>query len=168
MNVRIRSAAVAGICAWAATGLAAAVAVGDVFPMAAAANLSAGTLPGTSGSVVLVDFWASWCAPCKDSFASYGRLAADLGPKGLVILAIGVDQDPAAYASFVKKMHPSFFVAWDRDQKLVAQVAVPTMPTCYLLDRRGRVRFVHPGFHGADTEELIRRELETLMAEKAS
>jgi thiol-disulfide isomerase/thioredoxin len=147
---------------------AAPIGVGDAFPDLSSSHLSGGPLPATSGNVVLVDFWASWCAPCKASFPAYGRLNADLAPKGLVIVAVSVDQDPASYDTFVKKEAPGFFVTLDKDQFLVGRVEVPTMPTSFLLDRQGRVRFIHRGYHGAQTDALIRKEVETLLAEKAS
>jgi hypothetical protein len=62
-------------------------------------------------------------------------------------------------------MSPPFVALHDHNQKLVEQVVVPTMPTSYLLDRTGHVRFVHAGFHG-DLAEL-RKEIETLLAEKS-
>jgi thiol-disulfide isomerase/thioredoxin len=146
---------------------AAQVRIGDAFPALASAHLE-GSLPATAGKVVLVDFWASWCAPCKASFPAYARLGADLGPRGLVIVAIGEDTDQGAYQTFLKRLRPPFAVALDRDQILVGRVQIPTMPTSYLIDRQGRMRYLHPGFHGADTEAALRREIETLLAEPAS
>jgi len=143
-------------------GAAAQVAPGEVFPALPAAA------PATAGQVVLVDFWASWCAPCKASFPAYGRLDRDFRAAGLVIVAVGVDVDPVAYESFVKRWAPGFFVCRDADQSLVRRVRIPTMPSSYLIDRRGRVRFVHPGYRGAETDAALRREIETLLAEKAS
>jgi thiol-disulfide isomerase/thioredoxin len=141
------------------------VKVGDVFPSLAAADL-AGTPPSTEGKVVLMDFWASWCAPCKVSFPSYARLQNDYAQRGLVLVAISVDKDSAAYEAFVKKLAPPFAVLRDKDQQLVRQVTIPAMPTCFLLGRDGRVRFVHRGFHGAETEREIRKQVDLLLAEK--
>jgi thiol-disulfide isomerase/thioredoxin len=149
-----------------APALRAQVAKGDVFPSLADAGLS-GTLPQTAGKVTLVDFWASWCAPCKASFPAYSRLQTDCAGRGLAIVAVGVDDTPAEYATFVARMKPLFPTVHDSQHKLVAVVQVPTMPTSYLIDRTGRVRFVHEGFHGEATERELRKEIEALLAEKA-
>jgi thiol-disulfide isomerase/thioredoxin len=141
--------------------------VGDRFPVLQGVGLAGPAFPATAGKVLLVDFWASWCAPCRQSFPAYGRINSDFAAKGLVILAISVDQDPSGYDSFVRALAPSFFVALDRDQRLVSEVRVPTMPTSYLLDRAGRVRFIHPGFRGAETELALRTEIAALISEKA-
>lgn len=139
---------------------------GDAFPALANAGLTGGVLPATAGQVVLVDFWASWCAPCKASFPAMAKLHADYGPRGLVIVAVSVDDKLAAYETFVKKLAPPFVTVLDREKKLVREVSVPTMPTSYLLGRDGKVRFLHQGFHGAETDRKVREQIETLLAEK--
>ena len=139
---------------------------GDAFPSLEPAIL-AGAIPATTGKVTLVDFWASWCAPCKDSFSTYTQLQADYASHGLVIVAVSVDQNQSAYDAFIKKMAPSFSTLRDKDQLLVREVKVPAMPTCYLLGRDGHVRFIHQGFHGAVTERDIRREINTLLTENS-
>ena len=143
-----------------------AVAPGDAFPSLATAGLTGGPLPATEGRVVLVDFWASWCAPCKASFPAFARLHADYAARGLVIVAVSVDEKPADYAAFVKKWQPPFAALLDGGHKLVGTVQVPGMPTSYLLGRDGRVRFIHPGFHGSATEAELRQHIEAVLAEK--
>src|SRR6478609_5225663 len=138
---------------------------GDLFPDLAAAGLE-GVVPATEHQVVLVDFWASWCGPCKASFPAYARLHDDFSPRGLVIVAISVDQDEAAFSGFVKRMAPPFPVLRDKDQQLVRQVMVPAMPTSFLVGRDGRVRSVHRGFHGAETDTALREEIVRLLDEK--
>jgi len=164
--VRFAAALLAGSVA----ALRAEVKVGDAFPALAAhalASLGTGELPATAGQVVLVDFWASWCGPCKASFPALAQLQKDFAARGLVIAAVSVDEKAAAAAAFVKKLAPNFPTLHDRSQTLVKQVGVPTMPTSYLLGRDGRVRFVHQGFHGEATERELRRQIETLLAEKS-
>ena len=143
--------------------------IGDTFPALAPAGvvaISGNAVPATAGQVVLIDFWASWCGPCKASFPSLAKIHTDLAPRGLVLLAISIDEKPAAAAAFAKKLAPPFATLHDREQQLVKAVGVPTMPTSYLVDRTGKVRFVHDGFHGAATEKLLRSQIETLLAEK--
>jgi thiol-disulfide isomerase/thioredoxin len=163
-----------GLIGWFAAGLALAVGVraevkvGNAFPDLAQAglvNLAGGPLPVTKGKVLLVDFWASWCAPCKASFPALGRIHRELGPQGLVIVAVGIDEKPSAAVAFWKRLNPPFATVHDATQKLVPVVAPPTMPTSYLVGRDGRVRAVHQGFHGETTEQELKRQLAALLAE---
>jgi thiol-disulfide isomerase/thioredoxin len=143
--------------------------VGDTFPAFAANGvvaISGGALPATTGQVVLVDFWASWCAPCKASFPALAKIHTDFAPRGLILAAVSIDEKPAAASAFTKKLAPPFPTLHDREQKLVKQVVVPTMPTSYLVDRTGKVRFIHDGFHGDATDKLLRQQIATLLAEK--
>ena len=135
---------------------------GDTFPSLAPYP----SLPATRGQVTLVDFWASWCAPCKASFPVYAKIYRDCGPRGLVIVAFSVDDSADDYARFIRRHAPPFPTLLDTGHRLVGEVSVPTMPTSYLLDRSGRVRFVHEGFHGAETDRLLRTEIDSLLQEK--
>jgi thiol-disulfide isomerase/thioredoxin len=144
------------------------VKVGDAFPPLASAGLTGGTLPATAGQIVLVDFWASWCAPCKASFPAYAKIQSDYAARGLVVVAVSVDEKPKDYEAFVHKLAPTFTTVLDQGHSLVSQVNVPVMPTSYLLGRDGRVRFVHAGFHGDSTDHELRREIEMLLSEKNS
>lgn len=143
--------------------------VGDTFPSFASTGvvmIAGGELPATAGKVILVDFWASWCAPCKASFPALGKIHQDFAARGLVLAAVSIDEKPAAAAAFAKKLAPPFFTLHDRELKLVRQVVVPTMPTSYLVDRAGKIRFVHEGFHGDASDKELRRQIAVLLAEK--
>jgi thiol-disulfide isomerase/thioredoxin len=137
--------------------------VGDAFPALAETGLAGGPLPEARGRVVIVDFWASWCAPCRASFPAYARLQAEYAARGLVIIAVSVDEDPAACAAFVRKFAPPFAVVRDADHKLVRSVRVPAMPTSFLIGRDGRVKFIHAGYHSGSTESALRTEVESLL-----
>jgi len=144
------------------------VKVGDTFPAFAGngvVSLAGGALPAMKDNVVLVDFWASWCAPCKESFPALGKLHADYARRGFAVVAVSVDEKMSDAMAFVKKLSPPFAALLDREQKMVKQVVVPTMPTSYLIGRDGRVRFVHEGYHGATTDKELRKEIEALLAE---
>jgi thiol-disulfide isomerase/thioredoxin len=142
--------------------------VGDPFPALSSAGLvtlAGSEVPASAGKVMLVDFWASWCAPCKASFPMMAQLHKDYASRGLVIAAVGVDEKPAAAVAFARKLAPPFATLHDKEHKLVKEVVVPTMPTSYLVGRDGRVRFVHQGFHGDTTDRQLRKEIELLLAE---
>ena len=149
-----------------APGLHAELKPGDAFPALASAGLTGGPVPATDGHVTIVDFWASWCAPCKASFPAYAKIYSDYAARGLVVVAVSVDERPADYDTFLKKWHPPFVTLLDATKQLVTTVKVPAMPTSYLLGRDGRVRFIHVGFHGAATEKEIRAQIEALLDEK--
>jgi len=113
------------------------------------------------GRVVYLDFWASWCAPCRESFAWMNRLQQQLGPEGLVIVAVNVDRERRDAERFIRA-HPAHFrIVFDPDGLLPEKFAVQGMPTSFLIDRDGRVQARHEGFRLTDREALARavREL---------
>ena len=149
-----------------ATAAQAEVKVGQPFPNLAGYALE-GQVPAHQGQVVLVDFWATWCAPCKASFPAYSELQRELAGRGFVLLAVSVDKTRGPYEEFLKRFAPAFPTVRDGAQKLVAAVQVPAMPTSYLIDRKGVLRSVHSGFHGADTVRSLREEIIRLLEEKS-
>jgi thiol-disulfide isomerase/thioredoxin len=152
-----------------AAGLRAEIKVGDTFPNLAGAGvvpLAGGAMPKTAGVVVLVDFWASWCAPCRASFPAMAKLHADFAGRGLVIAAVSVDEKAAPAEAFARKLAPPFATLLDREKKLVSAVAVPAMPTSYLVGTDGRVRAIYQGFHGDETDRVVRRDIEAALAKR--
>lgn len=126
-----------------------------------------GSLPACTGQVVLVDFWATWCAPCKASFPAYSQLQRELAPRGFILLAVSVDKTAGPYDEFVQRFAPAFPTVRDGAQRLIADVSVPAMPTSYLIDRKGIVRAVHSGFHGEAAVRELREEIIRLLEEKS-
>ncbi|MSU52965.1 MAG: TlpA family protein disulfide reductase [Opitutaceae bacterium] len=151
------------LCVFLLAGARAEIKVGGVFPALASVGL-VGEVPDTKDKILVVDFWASWCAPCKAAFPALGKINADYAARGVVLVGISVDEKPAAYADFVKKMAPTFLTLHDASQKLVRAVAVPAMPTTYLIGRDGKVRFIHAGYQGESTDRILRTQIDKLLA----
>jgi cytochrome c biogenesis protein CcmG, thiol:disulfide interchange protein DsbE len=146
----------------AALGASAALKEGDPFPDLTQCGLE-GSLPDLRGKVVLVDFFASWCEPCKESFPAMDALQRKYAARGLVIVAVNVDKKREDMEDFVKKHPASFTIVRDAANKLVGQVKIPTMPSSFLLDRQGKVISFHRGFKGVETINEYTREIESLL-----
>ena len=145
------------------TTLLGAVKVGDTFPDLAPFKLE-GKLPDSlKGKVVMIDFWASWCGPCKQSFPAMEELHQRYQDKGLVIIAINVDEKGSDMEAFLKNNAATFAVVRDAGQKLVEQAGIATMPSSFLIDREGKVRFMHTGFRGAETKKKYEEEIQLLL-----
>jgi len=151
---------------WGVTNLGAAVAVNDPMPDLRSFGLE-GEIPDLEGKVVLIDIWASWCAPCKASFPAFDAMHEAKVDDGLVILAVSVDRKAKDYESFLKRLKPKFATVRDGNQKLVAELNPPAMPTSFIFGRDGKLRSVHRGFHGDSTVEELSLEIETLLKEDA-
>lgn len=137
--------------------------VNDLFPDLQTFELE-GQMPASfKGKVVLVDFCASWCGPCKASFPVMAELQKKFGERGFVIVAISVDEKRSAFEDFVRKNAVPFPVVRDAKQKLVEATSVASMPTSFLLDEAGRVRFIHNGFKGEETRRQYEAEIESLL-----
>jgi thiol-disulfide isomerase/thioredoxin len=145
------------------TATAAGVKTGDPFPDLASFQLE-GKLPEPlKDKVVMIDFWASWCEPCKASFPAMEALQKKYGPQGLVVIAVNVDEKKSDMEDFLKKNPASFAVVRDAKQKLVEKASIATMPSSFLIDRAGKVRFIHTGFRGEETKKKYEQEIETLL-----
>ena len=138
------------------------VGTGEVFPLPAAHGVT-GNLPNTKGKVVLYDFWASWCGPCRAAMPSYEGLYKKYHAKGFEIIAVGTDDNAEAARKFVGKLTLSYPVVADTKQEFVGLVSPPTMPTAYLVGRDGKVILVHKGFQGQTTVDELSKAIEAAL-----
>ena len=139
------------------------VKTGERFPDLATFKLE-GSLPESlKDKVVMIDFWASWCDPCKESFPAMEELHKHYAGQGLVIIAVNVDEKRADMEDFLKKHTASFTLVRDGKQKLVEHTGIATMPSSFLLDREGKVRFVHTGYRVTETKKKYEQEIESLL-----
>ena len=109
------------------------------------------------GQVVYVDFWASWCAPCRYSFPWMSRMQGELGPDGLVVIAVNVDHAYADAERFLEAHIPLFGIVFDPDGRLAEKFGVQGIPTSFLIDRSGRIQWKHEGFRLRDRDGLERQ-----------
>jgi peroxiredoxin len=115
------------------------------------------SLQSFRGKVVLLNFWATWCGPCREELPELARMQEKFRPRGLVVVAVTVDNELENVRGFLKKHEVKLQALWDRRKKVADAYAVEKMPSSYLLDRNGVIRFVHRGY---SPEELKRIEAE--------
>jgi len=107
-----------------------------------------------AGKVVYLDFWASWCGPCKESFPWLNELQIKYGARGLQIIGIDLDVKTEDGLRFLAKTPAAFTVAFDPSGKTAKQYGIKGMPSSVLIDRDGKVAYMHAGFNGVSREEL--------------
>lgn len=151
--------------AHAGSALAAAVGVGARLPEIGLVDLNGKKISRKSlaGKVVIVDFWATWCAPCKEELPVLQRLYKKYGKRGLVVVGISVDRDKANVRSFAKKLKLSFPIVHDAKHVVSGRFEPSTMPSSYVVDRKGVIRHVHKGYRSGD-DKKIEREVKALLA----
>lgn len=114
------------------------------------------------GKVVFVDFWASWCGPCRQSLPLYATLRKEITRADFVIVAINVDENLADAKRFLQEHPVDYPVVRDPQGDVPSAFGVPGMPSSYLIDRDGIVRARHVGFEPKDLATL-RRQIDQLL-----
>jgi peroxiredoxin len=102
------------------------------------------------GQVVMINFWATWCGPCRQEMPLLEQLHAKYEPLGFTLLGVNVEPDSAPAAEFLKRVPVTFPILFDRESKVSEQFGVEAMPSTVLIDREGRVRHVHRGYKPGD------------------
>ncbi|HEY2901955.1 MAG TPA: TlpA disulfide reductase family protein [Polyangia bacterium] len=112
-------------------------------------------LAALKGKVVLLDIWASWCGPCREELPLLDEMAARLKSKGVVVVAVSIDEEQDAARAFLAARDKwTLTVAHDPKGKIPALMQPPKMPTSYLIDARGVLRYVNAGFDRADARKI--------------
>jgi len=113
------------------------------------------------GKVVLLDVWASWCGPCKEELPMLDDMAARLRRRGIEVLAVSIDQERENVVKFLRaRGRWSLTVAHDRAGEIADRLRPDKMPTSYIIDRAGIIRYVNSGFVPADAEVIERHLVE--------
>ena len=117
------------------------------------------------GKVVYVDFWASWCGPCKQSFPWMQAMKDTYDRQGLTVIAVNLDLKHADADKFLERFRPTFEVRFDPDGRIAEFYKVQAMPSSVLIDRHGVTRFTHEGFRPVDGP-AYEAQVRELLAEK--
>ena len=132
------------------------------FKLPTLSNAKQVDLKAFRGKVVYVDFWASWCGPCRQSIPKFNQIYKKLSSKGLAIVAINLDENGADAKQFLKDYPVSYTILRDSKGDIPQQFGLKVMPSGYLLDRFGMVRYIHEGFRDGDEKELEQQILKLL------
>jgi cytochrome c biogenesis protein CcmG/thiol:disulfide interchange protein DsbE len=125
------------------------------------------SLASFQGKVVIVDFWGTFCDPCKQSFPKLQELNTKYGAQGVEIMGVSVDgeEKKAEIPPFLTMTGAKFDIGQDPDgDKVASQYHPPTMPSSFVIDKKGVVRFVHSGWHDGEQDELD-KEIKQLVSE---
>jgi peroxiredoxin len=122
------------------------------------------SLASLRGKVVYVDFWASWCVPCRISMPALDSLYKRNQPRGFAVVGVSKDVSAADAKRFLSKVAVTFPLAIDTGDAAARAFDVKAMPSGYLVDRKGVVRQVHRGFN-EESAAALEREIETLLKE---
>jgi peroxiredoxin len=114
------------------------------------------------GKVVLLNFWATWCGPCRDELPELARVQEKYRQRGLAVIAVTVDNDLENVRGFLKKYEVKLQALWDRRKKVAEAYVVEKMPCSYIIDRNGIIRFIHRGY-SAEELKRIENEIDELL-----
>lgn len=120
-------------------------------------------LANSKEQVTLIDFWASWCAPCKKSLAWFKELQSQYAPQGLKILAVNLDQDSKDADKLLSEISPNYQVLFDPQGVSAANFKIESMPSSVLLDQHGKVLSIFQGF-GPTERARMEQELKQAFA----
>ena len=159
-------------CGGDASGEGAATAVGAKHPLlgSPAPDFAAASVNGkgkakvkaSSGKVLIVDFWATWCEPCKKSFPKLQDLYVKFKASGMDLIAVSEDDENNGITDFGSTFGAKFPLVWDDGKAIAGKWQPKSMPSTFIVDKKGIVRFVHLGYHDGEEAE-IEKEVKSLL-----
>ena len=120
------------------------------------------TVKSNAGKVTIVDFWATWCEPCKKSFPRLEDLYVKYRASGMDIVAVSEDDENEGIPAFGNSFGAKFPLVWDNGKAIASKWQPKSMPSTFVVDRKGVIRFVHLGYHDGEEAE-IEREVKSLL-----
>ncbi len=114
------------------------------------------------GQVVFLNFWASWCGPCRQEMPLLDGMSKKYGKMGLVLYGVNVEQDNAAAKKMIADMKVTFPILFDPESKLSSLYKVDAMPTSVVIDKKGNIRYVDRGYKAGDENKYRQQILELL------
>lgn len=146
-------------------------AAANVTPAAPAPDFALKTLAGPNlrlkeqrGQVVMVNFWATWCGPCRVEMPHLNRLYEKYRPAGFQLLGVNIDEDPLQAQQLAAKLGLRFPVLLDTEKRVSRLYDLTTMPSTVLIDRDGKVRYVHRGYRNG-YEDMYEKQIRELLKE---
>jgi peroxiredoxin len=124
------------------------------------------SLADLKGQVVMINFWASWCGPCRQEFPALDQIYSKYKPMGFQMVAINVESDKADAERFLGKTPVNFPILFDPDNKVSGSYGVNAMPTTFLVDRQGRLRWQHRAYKPGDEAKYI-EQIRAMLREKS-
>jgi len=127
------------------------------------------TVQPNDGKVLIVDFWATWCEPCKKSFPKLQELFVKYKASGMDLIAVSEDDENDGILDFGKNNGTTFPLVWDKDKTVSGKYgfgdpSTAKMPSSFILDKKGAVRYVHRGYHDGEEVEIEKQIKELLSA----
>jgi cytochrome c biogenesis protein CcmG/thiol:disulfide interchange protein DsbE len=139
--------------------------IGKPGPEFAAASVNGkgrASVKASSGKVLIVDFWATWCEPCKKSFPKLQDLYTKFKTSGMDLIAVSEDDENGGLQDFGNTFGAKFPLVWDDGKAIAGKWQPKSMPSTFIVDKKGVVRFVHLGYHDGEEAE-IEKEVKSLL-----
>jgi len=120
------------------------------------------SLASLRGKVVLIDFWAQWCEPCKKELPQLDKLSKEYAGKGVVIVAVNIDKQRDNAERMVKQLGVTLPVLLDSSGSVAGSYDPPKMPSSFVVDKKGIIRYVNEGFDGPKDVDRFKQQLDEL------